>query len=144
MAGHRNPDTIRNQVEELLFSYPPLRESHCPVSVSVRDGLVELNGIVRTSIMRDMAEVLAWSVPGVKEVVNNLLVDVEIEKAVAQRLAADERTRPWCTSLRVRVIRGKALLFGDVPEEAREAVLQVVKEIPGVLGVEFATQPMPL
>ncbi len=137
-------DEIKLLVEESLFSYPPLRESFCPISVEVKDGRVELKGVVRSMVMKEMASRLAWRVPGVKEVINNLLVDTQLEEEVAKRIASDPRTQPWACSVRVQVVRGQVRLKGKVPPEAREVLRKVAEEIPGVLGVEFDERAMPV
>ncbi len=137
-------DEIKLLVEEALFSYPPIRESFCPINVEVKDGRVELTGVVRSLAMKEMASRLAWGVPGVREVINNLLVDSQLEEEVAKRLASDPRTRPWARSIRVVVIRGQVRLRGNVPPEAREIVRKVAEETPGVLGVEFDERAMPV
>jgi len=130
---------IKFAVEEAILSYNPVRESRCPVEVSANDGRVELKGIVRTTVMRDIVERIAWNVPGVQEVVNNLLADTELEKAVAQRLAADEKTRFCCTGIRVKCVRGNVHLEGKVPDsQLREKVIEIARTTPGVLGVTNA------
>ena len=137
-------DEIKLLVEEAFLSYPPLRESHCPISVEVKDGRVELKGVVRSSVMKEMASRLAWSVPGVKEVINNLLVDSQLEEEVAKRIASNPQTRAWAGSVRVQVIRGHVRLKGKVPQEAREILCKVAQETPGVMGAEFDDRAMPV
>ncbi len=137
-------DEIKLLVEEALFSYAPLRESCCPISVEVKDGRVELKGIVRSSAMKEMASRLAWRVPGVKEVINNLLVDSQLEEEVAKRIAFNPQTKEWAGSVRVQVIRGHVRLKGKVPQEAREILCKVAQETPGVMGVEFDDRAMPV
>lgn len=137
-------DEIKLLVEEALFSYPPLRESFCPISIEVKDGRVELRGVVRSLAMKEMASRLAWRVPGVREVVNNLLVDTQLEEEVAKRLASESQTRPWAPNVRVQVIRGVVRLKGKIPPEAKEALRKVAEGTPGVLGVEFDERAMPV
>ncbi|MCS7286704.1 MAG: BON domain-containing protein [Anaerolineae bacterium] len=137
-------DEIKLLVEESLFSYAPLRESFCPISVEVKDGRVELKGVVRSLAMKEMATRLAWKVKGVKEVINNLLVDSQLEEEVAMRLAADPQTRPWARSIRVQVIRGQVRLKGQVPPEVRDLIKKVAEGTPGVFGVEFDERAAPV
>ncbi len=137
-------DRIKLLVEEALMSYPPIRESSCPINMEVRDGRVELSGIVRSLAMKEMASRLAWGVPGVREVVNNLLVDSQLEEEVARRIASDPQTRPWARSIRVQVIRGQVRLKGNVPPEARETIRKVAAGTPGILSVEFDERAMPV
>lgn len=137
-------DEIKLLVEEALLSYPPLREAGCPINVEVKDGRVELTGIVRSLAMKEMASRLAWGIPGVKEVVNNLLVDSQLEGEVAKRIASDPQTKPWACSIRVQVIRGQVRLKGNVPQEAREVIRKVAAGTPGVLRVEFDERAMPV
>ena len=144
MAEQRRSHQLRQRVEDALMSYPPLRESRCPIEVSVRDGVVELRGVVRTIPMKSLAEQIARSVPGVKDVLNNLITDTEIEWAVARQLSRDGRTQPWSAAVRVCCIRGCVKLKGDVPAEARESLLQVAKGVPGVREAEFDLRAAPV
>jgi hypothetical protein len=77
-----------------------------------------------------MAAVLAGSVGGVEEVVNDLLADPDLERRVALALAQDERTRPL--PIRVRSGGGYVQLQGQVPGgEDAETALEVARTVQG-------------
>ncbi len=139
-------EIIRERVLDALTAYPPLWESRCPLEVYVRDGTVELAGIVRTATMKRIAEGIALGVPGVNRVVNRLLTDTELEMNVARRLASDERTRQWSHLVRVRSSRGHVWLKtrDELSPEAREAILKVARETPGVQEAEFDFRGAPV
>ena len=67
---------------------------------------------------------------GVREVVNDLLADPELERSVALALAQDERTRPWF--IRVRAEGGYVQLQGELPDDqAIATALEVAREVNG-------------
>jgi osmotically-inducible protein OsmY len=77
-----------------------------------------------------MTAILANSVPGVNEVINNLLDVPDLEREVAVALAGDERTRSW--PIRVRAELGYVQLQGQVPDqEAVQAALEVARGVKG-------------
>jgi len=141
-----NAEAIRERVLDALTAYPPLRESRCPLEVSVRDGTVELAGVVRTTAMKRVAENIALGVPGVSRVENRLLTDTELEMSVARRLASDEKARRWSHLVRVRSSRGHVWLKvrDELPPEAREALLEAARGTPGVRGVELDFRGAPV
>ena len=70
-----------------------MRTSRPEITVTVDDGVVTLSGYVSSASIKGMASILAGSVDGVSEVVNELLADPDLERSVALALAQDERTR---------------------------------------------------
>ncbi|MER3469191.1 MAG: hypothetical protein C4314_04385, partial [Thermoflexus sp.] len=80
--------TLRAKVEERLYRYDPLRVNFHLIRVDAVDGRVVLSGVVPSTAMKRMAEMLARAVPGVREVRNELISDPEIEADLGLRLAA--------------------------------------------------------
>ncbi|MDW8064285.1 MAG: BON domain-containing protein [Anaerolineae bacterium] len=128
--------TLRAKVEERLYQYEPLRVNFHLIRVDARDGRVMLKGIVPSTSMKRMAEILARSIPGVREVQNDLVADPEIEAELGLRLAAD----PELSSSQARVLiisaQGDVTLAGWVPNEAaRQRAEQIARSIRGVRSV---------
>jgi hyperosmotically inducible protein len=123
--------TLKQSVEEALQAYSPLRTSRAEITVTVDDdGVATLSGYVPSASIKGMASVLAGTVDGVSEVVNDLTADPDLERTVALALAADSRTRTW--PIRVRSELGHVQLQGNVPdEEAVEAALEVARGVEG-------------
>lgn len=140
------PQTLKQSVEEALQAYSPLRTSRPEITLTVDDGVVTLSGYVSSTSIKGMAAILAGSVGGVREVVNDLLADPELERSVALALAQDERTRPL--SIRVRSEVGYVQLQGQVPsEEAAEAAVEIARKVNGpkqVVSALKVRQPMAL
>jgi len=138
------PPSLKQSVEEALQAYSPLRTSRAEVSVTANDGGVILSGYVPSTSIKSMAGILAGSVSGVREVVNELLADPELERSVALALAGDERTRSW--SIRVRAELGHVQLQGYMPsKEAIEVALEVARKVEGSKDVFSAlkvSQPL--
>lgn len=65
-------DRIYDQVRLKLASHPDVKGG--AIEVKVQDGVVTLQGSVRTQKARDKAEGLAHKIKGVKKVINELKV----------------------------------------------------------------------
>ena len=104
------------------------------LDVAVRDGLVTLHGRVRTSAIKEIAELLVLRLPAVRAVRNDLIADPEVVRAVADAFAADAEVGPACPIVDAR--DGVVILFGDMPSEelARRAV-EVATSVPLVASV---------
>jgi hypothetical protein len=93
------------------------------IAIEVTNGVVTLNGSVPSLAAKRLAGVLAWWVPGVRDVVNGITVDppeedapIQIEEAV--RIALDKD--PMFDAAQIRVgVRGRVVrLTGWVPSAA--------------------------
>lgn len=127
---------LQAKVHQALLSFDPLRVFSQAISVQVNDGRVQLSGMVRTLIMKRVAEELARKVPGVQEVQNDLLTDTELQLQVAQRLATDPRTRLLTDEVTVRSFLGTIYLQGTADSPARrEMAAKVAGEVQGVRQV---------
>lgn len=128
--------TLRAKVEERLYRYDPLRVNFHLIRVEARDGRVILDGVVPSTAMKRMAETLARSIPGVREVQNDLVSDPEIEAEFGLRLAADPDLSPPQARVLATSVQGDVTLAGWVPsEEARQRAEQIVRSIRGVRNV---------
>ncbi len=124
------PQTLNQSVEEALQAYSPLRTSRPEIIVTVEDGVVTLSGYVPSASIRGMAGILASTVNGVNEVINDLVSAPDLERSIAVALAADERTRPW--PIRVRADLGFVQLQGRVPsEQVVQAALEAAHKVKG-------------
>ena len=92
------------------------------IDIEVRDGVVTLNGHVPTLHDKRLAGVMAWWVPGVRDVIDGLTVEpgeedgpVRIEEAVRSALEKD----PYVDASQVRVgVRGREVrLTGELNSE---------------------------
>jgi osmotically-inducible protein OsmY len=124
-------------IEELSFKHLEIREAEADgfrlmrgaptgtrgnIDTQVQDGVVTLNGSVPGLTSKRLAGVMAWWVPGVRDVVNGIAVDPPeddgpdmIAKAVRAVLEKD----PFVNASQVRVgVQGTTVrLFGLVPSE---------------------------
>jgi osmotically-inducible protein OsmY len=93
------------------------------IEIEVKDGVVTLNGSMPSLAAKRLAGVLAWWVPGSRDVINGITVDppeedapIAIEEAVRIALEKDPLVDP--SQIRVGV-RGRTVrLTGWVPTEA--------------------------
>jgi len=132
----RSNEALQAAVRQAILSFDPLRMFSHSISIRVNDSRVRLEGTVRTPVMKRMAEELARKVAGVQGVQNDLLADTELEVQVAQRLAADPRTRLLTDEITVRSFLGTIYLQGSVDSPLRrEMAAQVAGEVKGVKQV---------
>jgi hypothetical protein len=141
---------ILEQALDALRSYGPTRhlaaapdygapmtatpDSEGTLRVSVRNGVVILAGNVELRTDAGMVERLVRRVTGVREVLNLLVADDELQTSVAAALHYDPRTRTLTPN--VCVAGGLVTLIGSVADaRSRDAVEDVVGGVPGVRGV---------
>ena len=112
------------------------------VRVRVDDSVVHLEGNVRTVAAVADAERLARSTDGVADVVNGILSDWDLDLAVASNIAAIDPQ--LSDSVVVHTQLGKVIVEGHVPTvEAKDAIVQGVRSIPGVQSVQDRVEVSP-
>ena len=114
------------RVQQAIQTEAPLAVQS--ISVSARDGNVELKGTVGSATARLDAEYAAWHVSGVRQITNKLHVSADRiveEQGLGRRL---EEALHWCLDVEpwrisIEVDEGVAYLSGRVPSRdyAREA-----------------------
>ena len=72
---------------------------------------MRLQGRVRTSAIKEIAEFLLLRVPGIRAVGNELISDPEVVRAVADAIAADPELGPTCPIIESR--DGVVILVGN-------------------------------
>lgn len=136
-------EMLARSVRDALWRSEPIRALDLDsLQVEARDGIVVLRGIVASEAHSFAAVQLARGVPGVKEVVNQLRTDEDLERRIAVALASDPAARRHRTA--VNVVGGVAYLYGVVPtEEEAEAIRKVAANVAGLVGVESRLQVVP-
>jgi osmotically-inducible protein OsmY len=129
-------------IRKALWDYEPLRATRPILDISVRDGLVRLQGRVRTSAIKEIAEFLLLRIPGIRAVGNDLVSDPEVVRAVADVIAADPELGPTCPIIESR--DGVVILAGTMPSDdlARRAV-EVAASVPTVISVNSVLRVLP-
>ncbi len=136
-------ERLSRSVMDALWRSEPIRSLDLgSLQVVARGRTVVLRGLVATEAHKYAAARLANGVPGVGEVVNELVTDHDLERSVALALASDETTRHH--RIVVRVVGGVASLYGAVPDAGTaERVRNVAIAVPGLVGVESKLQIVP-
>ncbi len=130
----REEKKVYTRVRRVLWDYEPLRASHAEIFIDVEGDQVRLRGRVRTLPQKLIASVLVERTPEVSSVVNELIADPEVIRAVADALAQDERTAAYV--LRVDSRHGVVVLRGEVPNDVvRQAATQIAGGVPLVSSV---------
>jgi len=121
-------------IRRTLLNYEPLRATRPILDVSIGQGLVHLQGRVRTSAIKEVAELLVLQLNGVRAVRNDLVADPEVVRAVADAFGGDPEVGPACPIVESR--DGVVILVGDVPSEgvARRA-FELASAVPLVASV---------
>lgn len=142
-------DTILDAVRDALFQEPGLQS--CTIRVkragtwdtvreatvtpqgvihlSVTDGDVLLNGQVTSLIQKRLASVLAWWVPGSRDVINGMEVvplqeDYDEEIGNAVRLVLEKDPFVNVERIRVRVKQAVVTLEGDAPSVSQKEMAE--------------------
>lgn len=84
---------LYEEITQAIEAVQLVKEYNPPITVQVDNGVVTLDGVVATLTMRREIVKLAARTPGVKRVVDSLLTDRELERAVAMVLSSDELLR---------------------------------------------------
>ena len=128
-----NPTNLARAVQDALMQYTPLRIWKHSLKVIVEDGSVVLTGTLRNHSAKTTAERIARSVKGVTVVKNQIVVDDDVEVAVAQALAADPRTLAGFPGIVVGVVFGVTYLKGTVASAAiKDAATEVAIKLAGI------------
>lgn len=126
---------VAGQVYEQLWSEQGLRTSTADIEIEAAEGVVTLNGRVRTGVLRRQADRLARAGLNGWQLHNNLIADDQVAMDLAARLAADTRTA--AANVLIDVYLGSAYLNGAVQsEQQRAAVLELANRTPNVARVE--------
>jgi osmotically-inducible protein OsmY len=103
---------------------------HGVIQVSVTDGVVFLGDHVTSLIQKRLASVLAWWVPGIRDVINGMEVvpvqedsDEEIAKAV--RLVLEKDPFVNVERIRVRVEKAVVTLEGGAPSAPQQEMAEL-------------------
>jgi osmotically-inducible protein OsmY len=129
-------EALVSTIWEALCQYNPIRMWRDTVQVEAHAGDVVLSGVVRSHTARETAERIARAVKGVSAVENKLVVDADVEVAIAQALGADPRTRGGFPGILVGVVFGYVYLKGAVAAaEIKNAAGEVALKVAGVRSV---------
>jgi len=111
------------------------------VAIAVNRGTVTLRGVVNSMLARQAAEQRAWSVPGVRGVVNNLevLTDPTLSDTQLRAVISDaviQHPNLSLLDIKVQVIKGVARLTGTVQTNGdRNELHNLVAGVRGIRGV---------
>jgi osmotically-inducible protein OsmY len=103
------------------------------------DGEVVLTGAVSTPRIREIAEEVVQTVPGIAGVRDYLRTDLELTGDLRKALRRDPLTSPLADQS--AVIGGVAELRGSAPAEARLAAMRAADAIGGVRDVVTDVRP---
>lgn len=134
---------VQIDLEGRLLWYRPAGGRPAALEVRVENGVVTLHGVVPTERDRIAAERIARDTPGVWDVVNHLVSDEQIERAVGEALRSDPVTAAYAARITYSSLAGHVALI--VPAGIDQAAVErVVRAVPGVRGVTVqASGPAP-
>jgi len=132
-------EDLEGLIEQALMAYEPVRSSHVPIRMDVdHSGNVQLQGWVRSRVIKDSIGNIVRGVPGVAALDLPLVVDAELEIRVARALATSPATESLAPgSVLLRAYFGTMRLIGSVATQPlKDSVAQVAAEVDGVRRVE--------
>lgn len=126
---------------DALIGYPGVRVWTDALDMNAHNGIIEIGGHVRTHAEKQVTEDVIIQVKGVKDVVNKLYVDTDLEIVVAQALGNDPRTRGGFPGILVGSAFGEIYLKGSVPsQDMKKAAGEITAKIDGVRNVVNALE----
>ena len=129
-------ETLITAVRHALDRYDPIRILHDKIQIDADGGTVVLSGVVRSQTTKAIAAQVIHQVKGVTGIENRLVVDAEVELAVAQAVGADARTQSAFPGILVGVVFGLVYLKGQVPTpEIKKAAAEIAAKVPGVRSI---------
>lgn len=132
---------IRQSVVDALRFEPSIDDTH--IGVAVAQGVVTLSGYVTDFMQKLAAERATWSVPGVKAIVPELVVQLKAfhkttDEEIAQRASSILAWHAWLApaKIKVSVLDGLVTLGGSVNWNfTRKAAEHAIRKLAGVKGV---------
>ncbi|HLO03772.1 MAG TPA: BON domain-containing protein [Symbiobacteriaceae bacterium] len=128
---------LRNQVKEALQKGTD--SAGVDVKVECRDGVINLFGVVDVLSQRTQASEIARTIPGIKEISNNITVADEehhSDKWIQGELTKQLQRSPWGQSLGCEVKRGVVTILGHAGAAADVAdAIRLAEGFPGVAEV---------
>lgn len=127
---------LQHAVDEALWGYDPVRGALWELRAEVRqDASVEVSGHVRSRSIREGVIEVLQELPGVQQVVDQLVTDPQLENEVARALTGIQRLQPGRIAVHGHL--GVITLLGKLPEESlRQTVVGAAERVPGVRSVE--------
>ena len=115
--------------------------------LAVDDGVVTLNGVVQGLDDKRLAGVLAWWIPGTRDVVNGIGVEPDEEDSfdmIAEAVRLVLEKDPWVDAAQIRVgVRGRSVTLGGVlSSESQRAMAE--KDAWYVFGVDSVVNKIEL
>lgn len=133
LPDYRPDREIQRELQTLLWRDRAIRAiaGGKTIRTDVRDGVVTIRGYTPYAIQRRWAEGLVRQVPGVLGIHNALVVDGDLEVAVAQAISREPRLADLRISVRSDL--GRVSLDGDVPSATlRARAEEVAYSVPDV------------
>ena len=136
LPAYRADPYINGDVWAALYATEDVSEVDVKgIRVDVADGVVNLEGNVRSPQAAQGIERIAGSVKGVAQIDNRLVTDREIDLAAASYIVAE--APQLAERVRVQSHLGTVTLTGYVPSKHLiEPLARGVRSLPGVLGLE--------
>lgn len=138
---------LESTVRDVLDADPDLAAAD--VEVEVEKGTVHLSGSVPTFWERELARSVAVTLPGVRGLVNEVVVvpegdhdDVVLARTIADTMARNRHVD--LSDVDIEVVRGHVTLSGQVPDDGtREQVLDAARHTEGVTEITDLLQLPP-
>ena len=126
-------------IHDVLNQLDLVRGSRARVSVQVNGGQVTLTGAVQSPMVAVDVERAVADVPGVEQVINDLVDDGTLVRDVAEALATDPRTQAIPPGYEVTSVFAQVTLIGRFTDAEGQAVMAVTQAVPGVRSVNVKT-----
>lgn len=134
LPPYESDDVLQREVEAILFDLAPLHIELKGMTIRVLDGVLYLDGNISSKLRGDIAVDQALGVPGLLEIVNNLVGDDILAAGLARVLGDNPVTSDLPIGVYPRL--GVVRLGGAVHNNQQKTVTgDMAKNFPGVRSV---------
>lgn len=134
-------EELETSALDAMRGYAGMRVWTDALDFQAHNGILEIGGHVRTHAEKEVTENVIIKVKGIKDVINNLYVDTDLEIAVAQALGNDARTRGSFPGILVGSAFGEIYLKGSVAsQDIKKAAGEIAAKVDGVRNVVNALE----
>jgi osmotically-inducible protein OsmY len=134
---NRNRQDVLFDLNRSMWNLVAVRSHELPLNFKLDEEFtLTVHGHTPTQAIKDEILSVAASIDGVAEVRDQVVADPDLEIAIAEALARDDRTRnlpPGTISIFGNL--GNVVLVGEVADPDRDRIVQVASGVDGVRGV---------
>lgn len=132
-----NREDLMSTIGKRLWRFEPVRSRDLPLDLDLsEEAVLTIKGFAPTLTIKEAILDIVGSVDGVKQVIDELVADPNLEVEIAEELIRNEASKHLMPGdVQIFAQLGAVVLVGDLNDSDRQAVVRVVEAVPGVRQV---------